>query len=581
MWNSIRLRYAVLLTLAFLVLGLTAWMTGRSMSELGLIAERVAEQHEILEAEESLLFTLSEFERLRLGYLLSPREDQLEMLLAQRAAASEDLHRLIRAAEHGHLPEASVERVRALLEARFSSEHPTEDESVPDDPPSSRRQALAAREQQIAGELRALISGLYRASRSELARIPAESRAASSASMTRLAVGVLFIAVTLAASAICLFSTLSRVDEGAQSLLRFQRDLLQTQRALRQRSERTSALAELSLRLQACRSRSEVCHVVSMEATALFPETAGGIAVLSDSLSRLEVEVSWGEDAFSERVFTPEDCMALKRAQIVKAGGEGLPARCTHIPHPESHSSICVPMNAQGECYGLLSLHVDTEAPREDESTKAQVDLAAVVAEQIALTLHALRLRANLRNQSVRDPLTGLLNRRHMEETLEREIRRTLRHGRPVGLLMIDLDHFRRHNDAFGHDLGDTTLKEVARMLLRQTRGEDICCRYGGQAFAVILPETSVDLAAECAERVRREAARIALPGDSKSPGLVTVSVGVSACPGHGDTAELLVQAASQALHRSKAEGRNRVTVAEAIIDPDTPGLSRVSHRSS
>jgi diguanylate cyclase (GGDEF)-like protein len=168
-----------------------------------------------------------------------------------------------------------------------------------------------------------------------------------------------------------------------------------------------------------------------------------------------------------------------------------------------------------------------------------------------------------LRQRSIRDPLTGLFNRHYLEETLEREIRRAARGERPVAIIMLDLDQFKRFNDDFGHDGGDTLLRELGTFLWTHVRQEDIACRYGGEEFTLVLPDASLDIARQRAEYLREEVKHLNVRHNGQPVGAVSLSLGVAVFPGHGLTGEVVLKAADVALYRAKREGRDRVVVAQ------------------
>ena len=186
------------------------------------------------------------------------------------------------------------------------------------------------------------------------------------------------------------------------------------------------------------------------------------------------------------------------------------------------------------------------------------------VAEHIALALANLKLRETLRSQSIRDPLTGLFNRRYMEESLEREMRRASRGRHPVGIIMLDLDHFKKFNDSYGHDAGDALLRIVGNTLQRSIRAEDIACRYGGEEFTLILPEASLIDAAQRAESIRESIRNLNIQHRRQQLGGVTVSAGVAIFPDHGPTGDAVLRAADAALYQAKARGRDRVAINHA-----------------
>ena len=171
----------------------------------------------------------------------------------------------------------------------------------------------------------------------------------------------------------------------------------------------------------------------------------------------------------------------------------------------------------------------------------------------------AALLREKLQEQAMRDKLTGLYNRHYVEEWFGQELRRAQRHGRPIAAIMLDIDHFKRFNDTFGHEAGDLVLRELAGVLGRSTRGSDVASRYGGEEFLVLLPECPFDAARSKAEQLREEIAKLELRYDDQPLGPVTVSLGVAAFPDHAKESEELLRCADDALYLAKQTGRNRV----------------------
>jgi diguanylate cyclase (GGDEF)-like protein len=176
-----------------------------------------------------------------------------------------------------------------------------------------------------------------------------------------------------------------------------------------------------------------------------------------------------------------------------------------------------------------------------------------------------LNMRDVLKMQSIRDPLTGLFNRRYMEESLDRELRRTVRKKSSLGVLMIDVDHFKRLNDTFGHDAGDAVLRSLGALLRTHFRGEDIVCRYGGEEFTVILPETSPDIVRQRSIELCEGVKQMRVEHHGQPLESITLSIGVAIYGEHGTTADALVRAADSALYVAKKDGRDRVIVASSI----------------
>jgi diguanylate cyclase (GGDEF)-like protein len=213
---------------------------------------------------------------------------------------------------------------------------------------------------------------------------------------------------------------------------------------------------------------------------------------------------------------------------------------------------------AKGEALGVL--YFGSEAP--EAFTADRERLTATVAEHVGLSLANLKLRETLRLQSIRDPLTGLFNRRYMEESLTRELSRCTRSNRPLSVLMLDIDHFKRFNDSFGHAAGDALLQAIGEFLRASTRGEDIACRYGGEELTLILPETSLADAANRAEQIREGLKRLDVRSQGVTLGMATVSIGVAGFPTHGANTTTILRAADEALYEAKREGRDRVVTA-------------------
>ena len=216
-------------------------------------------------------------------------------------------------------------------------------------------------------------------------------------------------------------------------------------------------------------------------------------------------------------------------------------------------------MIAEGEALGVLHLRYESDRGQTRESDRV---LAVTVADQIALALANLRLHHSLREQSIRDPLTGLYNRRYMEDSLERELRRGERHGTPVAVVVMDLDHFKDINDTLGHEAGDAFLAAFGEFLRTHTRMEDIACRYGGEEFVLIMPGASLDDASARATQLREAAGRLTIGHRGGTLGPVTLSLGIAVFPDHGTTERSILRAADASLYRAKQRGRDRVEIA-------------------
>ena len=336
---------------------------------------------------------------------------------------------------------------------------------------------------------------------------------------------------------------------------------------LAERVAELSLLNRMGEMLQSCLALDEAYRVVGSMARELFPQDSGAVLAMSPSGSTLEAMATWGPRSMDETVFTPEQCWAIRNGQSHVVPDTRAGALCGHLPTPSPAAYVCAPLVAQGETLGVL--HVGTPATAGPAAPAGAADarrpLIEAVAAQLALSLANVRLREVLRSQSIRDPLTGLFNRRYMEETLEREVRRAERAGRPLTLLLLDIDEFKHQNDSFGHDAGDAVLRELGALLARSLRREDVACRYGGDEFVLVLPDASLDTALRRADEIRETVKGLRVSAHGHSLGAITVSIGLAALPDHGLDPRALLAAADIALYRAKREGRDRVSALPPI----------------
>ncbi len=313
---------------------------------------------------------------------------------------------------------------------------------------------------------------------------------------------------------------------------------------------------------QACLSLEEAYAVIGRLAPRLFPTEAGAVLALNPARTLMEVVAAWGTRPIDGAVFPAEACWALRnsRPHVVEAARASV--LCEHLPSPPPAAYVCTPLVAQGNSLGILYVSSESQGHTETVLSEAKQRLADTVAAQVGLGLSNVQLREILRIQSIHDPLTGLYNRRYMAETLEREVHRARRGNNCLGVLMLDIDGFKQQNDAFGHDAGDAILVELAALLQRNLRKEDIACRYGGEEFVLVLPDASMENAGRRAEQMRDAVRRMRVPHKDIILGPVTVSIGVAAFPEHGTDGAGLLKAADMALYEAKKAGRDRVMLA-------------------
>jgi diguanylate cyclase (GGDEF)-like protein/PAS domain S-box-containing protein len=346
------------------------------------------------------------------------------------------------------------------------------------------------------------------------------------------------------------------------------KNLSETLRNLEQRNREMNFVQQLSTLLQACLTSAEAHMVLDQSLPKLFPAGTGALFEWNTSVNLLEATVKWGQPPLNEAVFSPEECWALRSGRVHRVADPSTPLLCPHLSRLNSANSICAPLVASGETLGVLTVQggpYELSQPNEVQQRllSARQQLVETLAGHIALALANLRLRENLRAQSIRDPVSGLFNRRYMDETLPREIHRASRDGRNLGIIMCDLDRFKGFNDQYGHAAGDTLLRSFGDLVGKVVRAGDIACRYGGDEFVFILLDTTLDTAQRRAELLLREFRRIVIQyGDMfLNPG--ALSLGVSAFPAHGTAAGALLRVADEALYRAKGEGGNRVVLGQ------------------
>lgn len=336
--------------------------------------------------------------------------------------------------------------------------------------------------------------------------------------------------------------------------------------ALDKRRRQSEELSRLEIVMQSCLTLAETRLPVRSASQALFPSSSGALFLINPSRNYLQRVSEWGKVEMGAGVIAVDDCWALRqgrRAALHLNDADAL--RCSHIDDDlQSGRSWCVPMSAQGELLGFMTLYLPDDSLRDPDcpSGESAETLFSEFCDRVSVNLANIRLRETLSRQSVRDPLSGLFNRRYLEETLTRELARAERDGGCFALLMVDIDHFKSFNDRHGHALGDWVIKQVAGMLREQRRGGDVACRYGGEEFVVAMFDTTAERAAERAEALRESIQTIRLPPPYDDDPGITISIGMASFPNDGSTQSELLAAADGALYAAKRGGRNQVVVA-------------------
>ncbi len=322
------------------------------------------------------------------------------------------------------------------------------------------------------------------------------------------------------------------------------------------RTKEISLLQNMSGLLNACTNVDEAGKILMQILPQLLPDLKAAISVTRPPRNKLTLLANWGGEWPGAESFKSNDCWALRKGHHHTSREQETNVVCEHLDDTLKGEAICIPLLAQGETFGVLHL-ISNESQVSDNEFK----IATSAAEQIGLALANLQLRNDLRQQAIRDPLTEIYNRRYMKETLRQEFSRAKRLHTTIGLLMIDLDHFKKINDTFGHDTGDLVLRRVARELRKNSRAEDTVCRFGGEEFCLVCPDISLENAQYLADKFRKRIRNLDIRINHKPIDTVTLSVGVALFPHHAHDAELLLKSADEALYRAKAEGRDRVMV--------------------
>nr|WP_207797014.1 diguanylate cyclase [Shimia abyssi] len=318
-------------------------------------------------------------------------------------------------------------------------------------------------------------------------------------------------------------------------------------------------LGELNEWLQSSRSLDELFDMVARFMTHILPEAEGSVYVYSNSRDVLDGSASWNGGEHKDHIY-PDGCWGLRRGRTYEFGSSEIDFVCEHAEPHDGRAYFCFPILAHGETVGLMHLRAINENCEGFHKSKK---LAQMCAEQISMAIANVRMRDQLHEQSVRDSLTGLFNRRHMTDYLRKSITRCQNTGTTLSLIAIDVDHFKKFNDNYGHDAGDMVLRAVGSVLQQTCDRDEIACRPGGEEFTIILPETSQEDTLMRAEHLRQAVEAISVRYGEKTLPSVTISLGIAFYPAHGTMPQDLMRAADDALYDAKAKGRNQVCEAD------------------
>lgn len=333
---------------------------------------------------------------------------------------------------------------------------------------------------------------------------------------------------------------------------------------LEQRNRELEQLHGLGTLLQSCLTVKETHAVIARTVRKLFFTESGAVYLFSSPLPTLAPVAAWGDHAPASNFFPQMAGWSLIQERSYSGDGRYFPVLCPDGKQSGQDTCFCALMVGQRETLGLLYVQLNGDLPKQNGDNREGVikykrQLAVTTAETIALFLTNIKQREDLYHQSIHDPLTGLLNRRPMYEFLEKEILRTARKKQPLGVIMIDIDHFKTVNDTYGHGAGDAVLREFGLFSQKHIRGGDFACRYGGEEFLLVLTESSLENVKKRAEQFRKEAGLLGVHYRGCLLDPITLSLGVAVYPEHGRTAQELLLAADAALYQAKADGRDRL----------------------
>jgi diguanylate cyclase (GGDEF)-like protein len=332
---------------------------------------------------------------------------------------------------------------------------------------------------------------------------------------------------------------------------------------LESRARESALLTAARDELQLCTSVHQLYRSSARRFSLLLPETSGCLGMIDNSRHTVEVVSSWGTTSVDD--FSPPEACCGLRSGHSRWRQPGLSEiHCTHFVQEAPERYLCNPIVAHGNALGILFVQCEDDAGV--QAVEKRMDGLNQLLQITAMTLATLNLQNKLENQSIRDALTGLFNRYFMQVSLERELARAVRKKQGMAVLMLDVDHFKKFNDSYGHAAGDAALQGIAHILQSSIRSEDVACRYGGEEFTILLPDVTIEAAQERAERILKAIANLSVTVGAQAYSNFTASIGIALYPKDGESIDLLLRRADEALYRSKREGRNQLSFYESSV---------------
>lgn len=381
--------------------------------------------------------------------------------------------------------------------------------------------------------------------------------------LTSISTEISLIAISIVC-VVVLFGLLLRDAIGRQRAARkahrMNEKLASSVSALEETARESDLMTAARNELQLCVEVQQVYDTASVSFSRLLPGTSGCLYMINSSRNHVDAVSFWGDGSHDD-FGPPEACCTLRSGQPRWRQPGASEIHCSHFVGVAPDRYHCKPIVAYGNTIGLLYIQCDT-----DEvigQVNGRMDAVRQLVQIVALAIATLNLRAKLENQSIRDALTGLFNRHFMQISLEREMVRAHRRKQIMAVLMLDVDHFKKFNDTHGHAAGDEVLKTFAQVFQNNIRAEDIACRYGGEEFTIILPDTTVSGACDRADSIVSAVSDLKVRFGQQTFDGFGVSIGIAFYPGDGDSSDELLQRADAALYDAKHNGRNQVSLFE------------------
>jgi diguanylate cyclase (GGDEF)-like protein len=333
---------------------------------------------------------------------------------------------------------------------------------------------------------------------------------------------------------------------------------------LHQRNQEISLLRDLSEALQSCLSMKEAYPIIKRLGEKILPDTSAILFLIPLSHGNFEAKLSWGQPHSLGDTLKADDCWALRKHTLyrVKNATDDVVCSHAHVTTDKEFSYLCIPLLSQNTAVGLLYIETDPTHPIQEKEF-----LATALSEQVTLGLNNIHLRETLKVQSISDPLSGLYNRRYLKEAFDHEMVIAAHDHSSISILMIDIDHFKKFNDTFGHDAGDLVLQAIGETLRDIAPENNIACRYGGEEFILVMPHTDESIALYQAENLHKKVARISLHHLDNLLGSLTISIGIASYPRHGKTMQAVITAADAALYQAKNTGRNKTIINDSLLN--------------